>query len=108
MGLDGILRTPIPRFQMIFTLSKTTSCIYPDFFDANGDSLPKDLPLPVGVELPARMIILIDEMRERTHRSVACEGMRFYCKDGGSRAAEGRITRITGLFTPRESSEMLP
>jgi hypothetical protein len=75
--------------------------IHPDFFDEHGDSLPTDKPLPVGVELPARMVVLFDEMREKLHRSRLREGIRFYCHEGPKRVAEGRVTRITGLFEGR-------
>lgn len=75
--------------------------IYPDFFDESGDSLPTDSPVPVDVELPARMTILVDEMRESFHRERIREGVRFYCHEGGKQVAEGVVTNITGLHKPR-------
>ena len=36
----------------------TLYMIWPDFFAADGQSLPTDQPMPVGVELSARMMIL--------------------------------------------------
>ena len=72
--------------------------IHPDFFDEDGSSLPTDKPLPIGIELPARMIIVRNEMREKVHRSRISEGTKFYCQEGGRRVAEGKVTRITGLF----------
>ena len=78
--------------------------IYPDFYDENGDSLPTDKPLPVGIELPARMVVLSDEMRENVHRSRIHEGVRFYCHEGQKRVAEGKVVRVTGLFTARPKS----
>src|SRR5882762_3970790 len=56
--------------------------VFPDFFDQNGDSLPTDKPLPVGPELPARMVVLFDEMRDKLHRARIREGVRFYCQEG--------------------------
>lgn len=79
--------------------------VFPDFFDDNGDSLPTDKPLPVGRELPARMVVLFDEMRERLHRARIREGVRFYCQEGRKRVAEGRVTRITGLFNERPATD---
>ena len=75
--------------------------IYPDFLDERGDSLPTDQPLPIGVEMPARMLVLFDEMREKLHRSRIREGVRFYCVEGAKRVAEGRVTKITSLFNER-------
>ena len=80
--------------------------VFPDFFDENGDSLPTDKPLPVGPELPARMVVLFDEMREKLHRARIHEGVRFYCQEGGKRVAEGRVTRITGLFNERPATDV--
>src|SRR5262249_3654088 len=42
--------------------------IWPDFFGADGHSLLTDQPLPVGVELSARMYVVADEMRAEMHR----------------------------------------
>lgn len=79
--------------------------VFPDFYDENGDSLPTDKPLPVGRELPARMVVLFDEMREKRHRARIREGVRFYCCEGPKRVAEGKVTRITGLFKERPKVE---
>ena len=78
--------------------------VHPDFVDDYGDSLPPDQPLPIGVELNARMTIGIDAMREAVHRSRIREGQRFYCQEGAKRVAEGRVTRITSLFDDRPST----
>jgi hypothetical protein len=75
--------------------------IVPDFFREDGRSSPQDQPLTVGVELPARMMILADEMREKLHRGRIAPGIRFYCHEGSRRVAEGTVTRITGLFDVR-------
>lgn len=75
--------------------------IFPDFFDEEGNSLPTDRPLPVGRDLPARMVVLFDEMREKVHRGRIREGVRFLCHEGPKRVAEGRVTRVTGLFKNR-------
>ena len=69
--------------------------------DEHGDSLPEDKIVAVGVEMPVRMFILRDEMREHAHRARLREGVKFFCHEGGKRVAEGRVTRITGLFTER-------
>jgi translation elongation factor EF-Tu-like GTPase len=79
--------------------------IHPDFYDSRGDSLPTDQPLPIGVEMFARMVVIMDEMREKIHRARIREGIRFYCHEGGKRVAEGRVTRITGLFNERPERE---
>ena len=75
--------------------------IWPDFYSATGDSLPTDSPLPLSVDLPARMTVLVDEMRELTHRSRISPGVEFYCHEGPKRVAVGRVTRITGLHNAR-------
>ena len=58
----------------------------------------------MGVELPARMVVITDEMRKH-HQARISEGVRFYCHEGTQRVAEGRVTRITGLFKDREVLE---
>jgi translation elongation factor EF-Tu-like GTPase len=75
--------------------------IWPDFYSATGDSLPTDSPLPLSVDLPARMTVLVDEMRELTHRARISPGVEFYCHEGPKRVAVGRVTRITGLHNAR-------
>ena len=75
--------------------------IYPDFYDEHGNSMLTDQALSVGVEMPARIVVLFDEMREKAHRSRIREGVRFYCREGAMRVAEGRVTNITGLFNER-------
>lgn len=75
--------------------------IHPDFFGPDGSSLPTDSPLPLGVDLSARMTVVIDEMREQTHRSRIRPGVEFYCHEGPRRVAVGRVTRITGLHDVR-------
>src|SRR5687767_4286410 len=61
--------------------------IYPDFVDMHGDSRSNKAPLPTGEQLPARMTIAVDEMREQVHRSRIAPGVRFYCHEGGKRVA---------------------
>ena len=78
--------------------------IWPDFYSATGDSLPTDSPLPLSVELSARMTVLVDEMRELTHRSRISPGVEFYCHEGPKRVAVGRVTRITGLHNARSGA----
>jgi len=76
--------------------------IWPDFFDENGNSLPTDQPLPVDKELPARMTIVMDEMREKIHAHRIKKGLRFFCHEGGKRVAEGQVTKITSLHASRD------
>ncbi|MBP3959507.1 hypothetical protein J8F10_30045 [Gemmata sp. G18] len=78
--------------------------IWPDFIGTDGKSLPNDQPLPVDIELPARMTILMDEMRVEVHRGRITPGVRFFCHEGPQRVAEGVVTRVTGLFVPREGA----
>lgn len=75
--------------------------VWPDFLTADGRSLPTDQPLPVGVELSARMTVVMDEMRAEAHRSRIAPGVRFFCHEGRQRVAEGVVTRITGLHAAR-------
>ena len=75
--------------------------IMPDFYSCSGDSLPTNVPLPIDVEIPARMTIRVDEMREKTHRARIAPGVQFYCHEGAHRLAIGRVTRITGLHVAR-------
>lgn len=83
----------------------TLYMIWPDFFATGGRSLPTNQPLPVGVELSARMGVVMDQMRAEVHRSRIAPGVRFFCHEGRHRVAEGVVTRITGLFTPRPSQD---
>lgn len=78
--------------------------IWPDFYGPSGDSLPTDSPLPLGVELHARMTVVVDEMREQVHRSRIRPGVEFYCHEGPHRVAVGRVTRVTGLPIARASA----
>jgi hypothetical protein len=78
--------------------------IWPDFCEADGRSLPGDHPVPVGVELPAQMRVVVDQMRAAVHRTRIAPGVRFFCHEGGRRVAEGVVTRVTGLHTTHEGS----
>lgn len=78
--------------------------IWPDFYAASGDSLPIDLPLPVGVEIAARMTVVVDEMRAEIHRARIQPGVEFYCHEGPKRVAVGRVIRVTGLHVDRIQS----
>lgn len=73
--------------------------IYPDFFSEDGSSFPKSKVLPIGMELAARMFILVKEQRDFHSKRIA-PGVRFYCHEGPKRVAEGVVTRITGLPSP--------
>jgi hypothetical protein len=78
--------------------------IWPDFYDSAGNSLPTDTPLPLGVELRARMTVVVDEMREQTHRARIKPGVDFYCHEGLKRVAVGRVTLVTGLHKARATA----
>lgn len=80
----------------------TLYTIWPDFFAPGVPSIPANQPLPAGVELSARMLVVADEMRAEVHRSRIVPGVRFFCHEGGLRVAEGVVTVVTGLFEPRE------
>ncbi|GFZ89608.1 hypothetical protein GCM10011408_05750 [Dyella caseinilytica] len=80
--------------------------IWPDFFSSTGDTLPTDSPLPIGMDLSARMTIVVDEMREQIHRARIAPGVEFYCHEGSKRVAIGRITRVTGLHDTRSRKGM--
>ena len=82
-------------------LSEGIWMIWPDFVDESHDSLPTDRPLPVGVDLPARMTVVSDAVRAQVHRQKIKIGTRFYCHEGAKRVAAGHVTRITGLFDER-------
>jgi translation elongation factor EF-Tu-like GTPase len=83
-------------------LPDTLYMIWPDFYAADGRSLPTDQPLPIGVELSARMVVVTDEMRAEVHRRRIARGVCFFCHEGGRRVGEGVVTRVTGLFAPRK------
>lgn len=84
--------------------SKGLWMIWPDFFDENGGSLPTDEPLPIGVNLAARMTIFADQLRSEVHQKRLVVGSTFYCHEGGKRVAFGAVTRITGLFNERPAN----
>lgn len=75
--------------------------VWPDFIDVEGKSRSDQVPLAVGETLSARMMMVVDEMRDRVHRGRIAPGVRFYCHEGDRRVAEGVVTHITGLFEPR-------
>lgn len=75
--------------------------IHPDFLDQSQNSIPNDKPLPINTEIPVRMVIVNDELRQKVHRSKIAVGEEFYCHEGSKKVAFGRITKITGLFKPR-------
>ena len=81
--------------------------IWPDFFFPSGDSLPTDSPLPIDTDLPARMTVVVDEMREHVHRARIVPGVTFYCHEGPQRVAIGRVSRITGLHAARPQTGTL-
>lgn len=106
-GSEGGRRTsPFNGIRWDFSYAEDDSpaplyMIWPDFLDADGESLPADAPLPLGVELVARMTIVADDMREQVHRARIRPGVAFYCHEGPKRVAVGRVTRVTGLHAAR-------
>lgn len=107
---DGGRRTPAfngIRWDFAYAEGQPPDALYmiwPDVYAAGGECLPTDQPLPVGVELSARMVVVVDEMRAEVHRGRVAPGARFFCHEGGRRVAEGVVTRVTGLFASREQS----
>ncbi len=75
--------------------------IWPEFLASDGEPFADGIPLPKDEELVARMRILSDELRVEVHRQRIAVGVRFYCHEGGTRVAQGVVTRITGLFVTR-------
>jgi hypothetical protein len=104
---EGGRRTPVfngIRWDFAYAEGQppeTLYMIWPDFYETDGRSLPNDQPLPTEVDLPARMVVVIDEMRAEVHRGRIAPGVRFFCHEGGHRVAEGKVIRITGLFKSR-------
>jgi translation elongation factor EF-Tu-like GTPase len=80
----------------------TLYMIWPDFLAPDASSVPPGQPLPSDTDLPARMTIVVDEMRPILHQKRIAPGTRFFCHEGPRRVAQGVVTRITGLFTPRQ------
>ena len=113
-GSEGGRRTPVfngIRWDFAYAEDNppdTLYMIWPDFFAAGGRSLPTAQPLPVGVDLSARMAVVVDEMRAEVHRGRIAPGVRFFCHEGGRRVAEGVVTCITGLVSPRASPDADP
>jgi translation elongation factor EF-Tu-like GTPase len=75
--------------------------IHPLFVDASGDALADGMPMPIGIDLLARMTIVVEEMRP-FHREKLSVGTRFFCCEGSRRCASGVVTKITGLASARE------
>lgn len=95
------------RWDFAYAADQTADSLYmiwPDFCQPNGCSYPTDQPLPVGVNLHARMFILNNKLRAELHRVRIAVGVRFYCHEGPRRVAEGVVTRITGLSSSSRSA----
>jgi hypothetical protein len=67
--------------------------IWPDFFDASGNSLPTDQPLSFGTPLNARMHILSREF-VAFHTARLVPGTRFYCMAGPKIVGDGIVTEV--------------
>lgn len=76
--------------------------ISPDFFDQRGDSIATHRALPQGVDLQARMTVVVDESRARIHRARIRPGTKFHCHEGPHVVAVGWVTRLTGLMLARD------
>ena len=70
--------------------------IWPEFIDANGDALPRDVPL--SGTLRARMHIINDEFAKSLHKNRIRVGTRFFMMEGAHKVARGTVSRITGLI----------
>jgi translation elongation factor EF-Tu-like GTPase len=79
--------------------------IWPDFVDDAKNSRPTNEALPIGVELHARMTVVVDEMRSTLHRERISVGTEFYCHEGSKRVAAGTVTKLTGLFSDRYDAQ---
>ena len=75
--------------------------IWPEFTDDNGDAIPKETPLK-GT-LNARMHILNQEMKTKTHVPRIKLETEFYSMEGSHKVAKGIITKITGLAESNEN-----
>ena len=67
--------------------------IFPDFVDANGKSLPPDMPLTEDEPLTARMTIPFDELRLSVHLNRIHPDTRFLGYDLWRPIAKGIVTR---------------
>jgi len=87
------------RWDFIYSLNNPNGQMYmiwPDFFDKNGNSISKDIPLK-GT-LCARMYIINQKAKQEVHLPRMKVGTEFYCMEGPHKVAKGIITRITGLY----------
>lgn len=75
----------------------TLSMVWPDFCDAEGNSLDDEEPLPTGKPLHVRFFVCAPEMRAY-HRNRIEIGTRFFCHEGPRRVASGIVTRIVDLL----------
>jgi hypothetical protein len=90
-------------FRYAFDPKKRTYwLLYPDFYDADGNSFPQGHPLPTGEWLYARMYHFGTSEGRRFHQEHVRPGTSFYCVEGSRIVAEGTVTRITGLFEERQ------
>ena len=111
---EGGRRSPVfngIRWDFAYAEQQPPGTLYmisPDCTNNSGNSRSQDAPLPVGIELPARMMIVVDETRDQVHRVRISPGVRFFCHEGGKRVAEGVVTRVTGLFDRRSVATARP
>jgi hypothetical protein len=90
-------------FRYAFDPKKLTYwLLYPDFYDADGSSFPRDHPLPAGEWLYARMYYFGTKEGRKFQQERVRPGTGFYCVEGSTIVAEGTVTRITGLFEDRQ------
>jgi len=75
--------------------------IWPEFIDANGDALPRDVPL--SGTLRARMHIANDEFAKSIHKIRIRVGTRFFMMEGSHKMARGTVSWITGLADRRSA-----
>lgn len=79
--------------------------IWPDFHDANGDSINGELP--VNTALSARMVV-VDDMRRDIHSARLQPGVHFHCHEGAKIVATGQVETITGLYKTRDHTHIYP
>ena len=69
--------------------------IHPEFLDANGNVVGEEIPLML--EDKATMWILVEEMKEKVHRSRIKLGTKGYFMEGSRKIGEVEVDSIVGL-----------
>ena len=69
--------------------------IHPEFLDANGNVVDEKIPLML--EGKATMWVLVEEMKEKVHRSRIKLGTKGYFMEGSRKIGEVEVESIVGL-----------